>query len=147
MQAKNGEKIEPEEGEAITEDLACVSSIDKCDNYVPQWWVELDDELSWLLTNRFSATRYMKVKRLGIEEILRRIWLFSTNKIKSSESGSKQPTQLIVELNSSLRHIIVSKVMLNINLNYNINSWILLQSVCLFWLRGFSVTRFDYNEA
>ena len=29
MQAKNGEKIEPEEGEAITEDLACVSSIDK----------------------------------------------------------------------------------------------------------------------
>ena len=39
MQAKNGEKIEPEEGEAITEDLACVSSIDKCDkcdNYVPQ---------------------------------------------------------------------------------------------------------------
>ena len=57
MQAKNGEKIEPEEGEAITEDLACVSSIDKCDNYVPQWWVELDDELSWLLTNRLSTTR------------------------------------------------------------------------------------------
>ena len=28
-------------------------------------------------------------------------------KIKKSESGSKQPTQLIVELNSSLRHIIV----------------------------------------
>ena len=22
-----------------------------CDNYVPQWWVELDDELSWLFTN------------------------------------------------------------------------------------------------
>ena len=21
-----------------------------CDNYVPQWWVELDDELSWLFT-------------------------------------------------------------------------------------------------
>ena len=27
-----------------------------CDNYVPQWWVELD-ELSWLFTNRLSATR------------------------------------------------------------------------------------------
>ena len=51
--------------------------------------VELDDELSWLFTNRLSATRYMKVKRMGITEILRRIWLFSANKIKSSEYFSK----------------------------------------------------------
>ena len=36
------------------------------------------------------------IKRMGITEILRRIWLFSANKIKSSESVSKQPTQLIV---------------------------------------------------
>ena len=40
---------------------------------------------------------------MGITEILRRIWLFSANKIKSPESVSKQPTQHIVELNSSLR--------------------------------------------
>ena len=39
---------------------------------------------------------------------MRRIWLFSANKIKSSESFSKQPTQLIVELNWALRHIIVT---------------------------------------
>ena len=45
---------------------------------------------------------------MGITEILTRIWLFSANKIKISESFSKQPTQLIVELNSSLRHIIVT---------------------------------------
>ena len=25
----------------------------KCDNYVPQWWVEFNDELSWLFTKRF----------------------------------------------------------------------------------------------
>ena len=37
----------------------------------------------------------MKVKRIRITEILRRIWLFSANKIRS-ESGSKQPTQLII---------------------------------------------------
>ena len=49
----------------------------------------------------------MKVKRLGITEILGRIYLFFANKIKSSESSSKQATQLIVELISSLRHIIV----------------------------------------
>ena len=49
----------------------------------------------------------MKVKGMGIREILRRMWLFSANKINSSESFSKQPTQLIVELNSSLRYIIV----------------------------------------
>ena len=57
---------------------------------------KFDDEPSWLFTNRFSATRYMKVKRMGISEILRRILLFSANKIKSSESFSKQPTQLII---------------------------------------------------
>ena len=67
-----------------------------CNNYVPQWWVEFDDESSWLSTNRFSATKYMTVKRMGITEILRRIWLFSANKTKSSESFSKQPTQLII---------------------------------------------------
>ena len=39
---------------------------------------------------------------MRITEILRRIWLFSANKINSSESVSKQPSQLIVELNSSL---------------------------------------------
>jgi hypothetical protein len=33
---------------------------------------------------------------MGITEILRRIWLFSVNKTKSSESFSKQPTQLII---------------------------------------------------
>ena len=49
----------------------------------------------------------MKVKRMGTTEILRRIWLFSENKIKSCESFSKLPTQL--KLNSSLRHIIVTQ--------------------------------------
>ena len=53
----------------------------------------------------------MKVKRMGITEILRRIWLFSASKIKSSESGSKQPTQLIVERNSTLWPIIVTQVL------------------------------------
>ena len=42
----------------------------------------------------------MKVKRMGITEILRRIWLFSANKIKNSESFSKQPTQLIIAANN-----------------------------------------------
>ena len=53
----------------------------------------------------------MKVKRMGITEILRRIWLFSADKIESSDSFSKQSTQLIVKLNSSLRHIIVTIVL------------------------------------
>ena len=38
-----------------------------------------------------------------------RVWLLSANKIKSSNFFSKQPTQLIVKLKSSLRHIIVTK--------------------------------------
>ncbi len=40
----------------------------------------------------------MKVKRMGITEILKGIWIFSGNEIENSESVSKQPTQLIVEL-------------------------------------------------
>ena len=48
---------------------------------------------------------------MGITEILWRIWLFSANEIKKiSESFSKQPTQLTIELNSSLRNIIVTNV-------------------------------------
>ena len=65
---------------------------------------------SWLFTNIFRATRYIKLKRMGITEILRRIWLFSANKIKSYEYSSKQPTQLIVGLNSSLQHITVTQI-------------------------------------
>ena len=76
------------------------------------WWVEFDDELSWLFTNKFGAPRYMKVKRMGITKILRRIWLFPANKTESSESFSKQPTQLIVKLHSSLWHIFVTNITL-----------------------------------
>ena len=50
----------------------------------------------------------MKVKRMGITEFFKRIWPFSANEIKSSESVSKQPTQLIIKLNSSLQQIIDS---------------------------------------
>ena len=58
---------------------------------------------------------------MGITEISRRIWLFSANKIKSSESFSKQQTQLIVKLNSSLRHIIVTHILFVAAVAQNIN--------------------------
>ena len=74
-------------------------------NYLLQWWVEFDDELSWLFTMRLSPTRCMKVKRMGITEILRRFWLFSANEIKSSESFSKQPTQIIIAANNWLTQV------------------------------------------
>ena len=46
---------------------------------------------------------YLKGKAmgLGIKEILRRIWLISASKIKSSESIYKQSTQVKLKLNSS----------------------------------------------
>ena len=37
----------------------------------------------------------MKVKRMGITEILRGVWLFSTNKIKSSEFVSTGGPRLV----------------------------------------------------
>ena len=54
-----------------------------------------------------------ELKRMGITGILRSIWLFSANKIKSSGFFSKQPTQLIVKLNSSLRQQIIVTVVLS----------------------------------
>ena len=107
---------------------------------MPQWWVEFSDELSWLFTNRVSATRYMKVKRMGITELLRRIWLFSANKIKSSESVRNQPTQLIVKINSSLPSFHVSnfksskKLWLTFGVSYLVFSHRLMQQKvhCLF---------------
>ena len=58
------------------------------------WWVDLI-----VYYYRLSATKYMKVKRMAIAEILGRLWLFSANKIKA--------LNLLVNnhLNSSLRHI------------------------------------------
>ena len=63
-----------------------------------------------ILTALMLPDTYMKVKRMGMKEILRRIWLLFAYKTKSSEAFSKQLTQLIVKLNSSLRHIIVTQV-------------------------------------
>ena len=54
----------------------------------------------------------MEVKTIGKTEILRRIWLFSAKKMKSTESVSKQPTQLIVELKSTLRQKLGTLVIL-----------------------------------
>ena len=65
-----------------------------------------NDDLSWLLTNRLSVTYQINENE---------------NKIKSSESFSKQPTQLIVELNSSLRHIIVTMQVFQILMTLNAN--------------------------
>ena len=59
-----------------------------CDNYVPQWWVEL---VVWILTDKWKLREWGYVTKIS-----RRIWLFSANKIESSESFSKQPTQLII---------------------------------------------------
>ena len=47
----------------------------------------------------------MKVKKMEITEILRRIWLFTANKIKGSESFSKQPTQLIIAADNWLKKV------------------------------------------
>ena len=48
-------------------------------------------------------------------ESLRRIWQFSTNKIKSSESVSKQPTLPISQLNSPLRQKLGTLEQIKIN--------------------------------
>ena len=70
---------------------------------------------------------YMKVKRIEITEILRRIWLFSENKIKTSGSVGKQSTQLKFEFNLSLRQ------------KLDTNEFRIRQEVILFFLGRFSL--------
>ena len=57
-------------------------------------WPERVVQRSFIKGHSFPIGLYMKVRRMGMTEILRRIWLFSANRIKNSESFSKQPTQL-----------------------------------------------------
>jgi hypothetical protein len=47
----------------------------------------------------------MKVKRMGIIEILKRIWLFSANKIKSSETTNSTHCQTQFIIAAEIRHI------------------------------------------
>ena len=93
----------------------------------------------------------MKMKPMAITEILRRIWLFSANKIKSSESFSKQPIQLIANLNSSLRHIIVTNAFSRKNRKM-ITIFLIFRLCCNQWLAqfvrlcclGWGQTRFNW---
>ena len=67
-------------------------------------WLEI--VYNWVFWK--TTTRYIKAKRMGIKEILRRIWLISTNKIKASESICKQSGQVKLKHKSSLLQIIVT---------------------------------------
>ena len=69
----------------------------------------------------------MKVKRMEVSEILRRIWLFSSNKIKSSEPVIKQTnsshcqTELIItaEIRNSLLEFQLEGYLLSIEFELN----------------------------
>ena len=57
---------------------------------------------------------------MGTPDFFRRIWLFLANKLKSSESVSKQPTQFIFEPNSSLVQKLGTLILVDIfNLNHH----------------------------
>ena len=62
---------------------------------------ELSSSLSWLKIVHNSVFWYMKIKRMGIKEILRRTWLTSENKIKPPKSFSKQSSQVNSYSNST----------------------------------------------
>ena len=65
--------------------LKVVVSYVNCDNYVPQWWVEFNDELVVYL--QIQGYQWKLRSRMGISAILRRIWLFSANKIKKNSES------------------------------------------------------------
>ena len=87
-------------------DLVMVFSIS-----VSQWWVEFNDQLSWLFTYRFKTFYLICRKHPNPPQNLCYSHSLIFHISGSLESVSKQPTRLIVELNSSLWHIIVTQVM------------------------------------
>ena len=68
----------------------------------------VEDELSWLFTKNSFLSYLQKIAESFSKFLLFPFLNFHVS--GSPESNSKQPTQLIVELNSSFRHIIVTQV-------------------------------------
>ena len=60
---------------------------------------------------------------MGITEILRRICLFSANEIKSSESFSKHPTQLIIAAYNCHNSNKIGLETKNSKKNFQIGAW------------------------
>ena len=77
-----------------------------CDNYVPQRWDEFNDELNWLFSNRFRYLNVVCRKKPNPKFCSSHSLNFHVS--GSTESGSRQPTQYMAELNSTLQHIIVT---------------------------------------
>ena len=88
---------------------ACFSQ-NYCDNYVPQWWVEFNGELSWLFTNRLRTFYPKCLQKILLKIFVIPILLTFMFVSGSPESVNKQATQLIIKFKSSLRHIIVTNV-------------------------------------
>ena len=67
----------------------------------PKWWVEFDDELSWLFTKRFRAFYLICRKELKPSQNFYYSHSLNFHLSERTKSASKQSTQLIVQLNSS----------------------------------------------
>ena len=95
----------------ISEALCFASGGMLCCNYLSQWWVEFKFELTWDCLQLSFLIKCCQINESldnGKKQVLRRIWLISANNIKTSESVSKQSSQLKLELNSSLWQIIAA---------------------------------------
>ena len=79
-----------------------------CDNYVPLWWVEFGNNLSWLFTEDAEIFSSYLQKKPNLSQTFCYFHSHNFHVSGSPDSVSRQPTQLIVELNSSLRHTIVA---------------------------------------
>ena len=69
-----------------------------CDSYVPQWWAEFNDELSWLLSKRFRASYLTYLQKIAKSFSKFLLFTFLTF------------IYMVVnnQLNSSFRHITVT---------------------------------------
>ena len=117
-----------------------------CDNYLPQLWVEFDDELSWLFTKRFRAfylicwKKYLILNIFVIPIFLTFIYLVLLNLLVNNQLNSSSNS-------THLQHIILKLVLFS-NLSMQV-PWTLRKrtfSMCchgrLSWCRKSGVYHF-----
>ena len=66
-----------------------------CDNYVPQWWVEFDDELSWLFT-KYWPFYLIFIKWPNPSQIFCYFYSLNFHLSGSTTNSNHRQTQLII---------------------------------------------------
>ena len=98
-----------------------------------------NDELSWFFTKRFGAFYLICIKKSNPFQSFCYSHSLNFHVSGSPESVCKQPTQLIVKLNSSLQNIIVTKISISLKITCNLSKIGQISDFQHGWLGGLDI--------